>query len=68
MRDRECRDIGGGRSRLHARSLMRNLIPGLGITTRAKDRGSATEPPRYPIRKFSIVIYPNLYISYIHTI
>ena len=40
------RDIGKGRSRLQAGSLMRDSIPDHGIMTWAKGRLSTTEPPR----------------------
>ena len=50
MRDTERgRDIGQGRSRLHARSPMRDSIHGPGIMPLAEGRHSTTEPPRYPV-------------------
>ena len=43
------RDIGiGRRSRLQAKSLMRNLIPGLRDQPWSKGRCSTAEPPRHP--------------------
>ena len=42
------RDIGRGRSRLHAGSRMQDPIPGPENTTSTKGRRSTTEPPRCP--------------------
>ena len=48
--DRERgRDLGRGRSRLHARSPTWDSIPDPGITPWAKGRGSTAKPPRCPL-------------------
>ena len=52
MRDTERdRDIGRVRIRLPVRNLMQDLIPGPGITIRAKGRCSTTEPLAFPVCK-----------------
>ena len=48
-RERERgRDIGRGRSRFHADSLMRGSIPDPGIITGAKGKCPTAEPPSCP--------------------
>ena len=56
---RRGRDIGRGRSRLPAESLMGDLIPDPGITPWAEGRCSTIEPPRCPNEWDFITIYFN---------
>ena len=60
------RDTGGGRSRLHAESLMWDSIRGLQIAPWAKGRCQTAEPPRDPpiFHFLNLLLYIFIHMSF----